>query len=125
MLQFLSTRPTKNCNGFSDCMLEDGWKWIGGGPIPSQEIEPSHQTSVDLLEIRKPTSCVTLTAKSAIINGVFDNLFELQDQDCTSSQWIICTISYGLGLGASIGKDIKYHILSILTRRFHYVYPIF
>ena len=96
-------------------MLEDGWKWIGGGPMPSQEIEPSHQTSVDLLEIRNPTNCVTLIAR---FTGV-DNAFELQDQDCDNINkgypWIVCTISYGLGLGASIGKDIRYPILSILT----------
>ena len=102
-------------------MLEDGWKWIGGGPMPSQEIEPSHQTSVDSLEIRKATNCVTLNATTTV--------YELQDQDCDNVNigypWIICTISYGLGLGASIGKDIKYHILSNLTWRYHYVYPIF
>ena len=97
-------------------MLEDGWKWIGGGPIPSQEIEPSHQASVDLLEIRKPTNCVAFTARTIMIGNQLGNAFELQDQDCNSGNpWIICTISYGLGLGASIGKDIKYHILSILT----------
>ena len=101
-------------------MLEDGWKWIGGGPMPSQEIEPSHQTSVDSLEIRKATNCVTLNARTTAPNGVCcANAYELQDQDCDNIHkgypWIICTISYGLGLGASIGKDIKYHILSILT----------
>ena len=106
-------------------MLEDGWKWIGGGPMPSQEIEPSHQASVDLLEIRKPTNCVTLTARTTAPNGVCcANAIELQDQDCHINKWIICTISYGLGLGASIGKDIKYHILSILAWRYH-VYSIF
>ena len=107
-------------------MLEDGWKWIGGGPIPSQEIEPSHQASVDLLEIRKPTNCVTMTARTTVTNGVWGNAIELQDQNCDiTTPWIICTISYGLGLGASIGKNIKYHILPILTWRYNYVYPIF
>ena len=106
-------------------MLEDGWKWIGGGPMPSQEIEPSHQASVDLLEIRKPTNCVSLKARTIVTNGVFGNAIELQDQDCGISKWIICTISYGLGLGASIGKNFKYHILSILAWRYYHVYSIF
>ena len=66
---FFQNRPTRNCNGFSDCILEDGWKWIGGGPMPSQDIEPSHQAAVDLLEIRKPTNCVTFMARTVMING--------------------------------------------------------
>ena len=92
--------------------------------MPSQEIEPSHQASVDLLEIRKPTNCVTMTVRTTAPGGVCcANDFELQDQNCDdTTKWIICTISYGLGLGASIGKNIKYHILSILTWRYHYVY---
>ena len=95
-------------------MLEDGWKWIGGGPMPSQDIEPSHQAAVDLLEIRKPTNCVTLMARTVIVNGEFGNAIELQDQDCdVTTKWIICTISYGIGLGASIGKNIKCHICTL------------
>ena len=84
-------------------MLEDGWKWIGGGPIPSQEIEPSHQTAVDLLEIRKPTNCVTLSARITLPSWTND--YELEDQDCGHKKWIVCTINYGsAGLGASIGN---------------------
>ena len=106
-------------------MLEDGWKWIGGGPMPSQEIEPSHQASVDSLEIRKATNCVSLMARFTAANGG-TNVYELQDQACDNGNpWTICTIGYGsVGLGASIGKEIKllkYRILSILTWYYHYV----
>ena len=109
-------------------MLEDGWKWIGGGPMPSQEIEPSHQASVDSLEIRKATNCVSLMARFTAANGG-TNVYELQDQACDNGNpWTICTIGYGsVGLGASIGKEIKlfkYRILSIITWRYHYVYLI-
>ena len=84
--------------------------------MPSQDIESLHQAAVDLLEIRKPTNCVAFTARTVMINGALGNAMELQDQDCNNGNpWIVCTISYGIGLGASIGKDIKYHILSILT----------
>ena len=94
--------------------------------MPSQDIEPSHQAAVDLLEIRKPTNCVTLMARTTVTNEVWGNAIELQDQNCDiTTPWIICTISYGLGLGASIGKNIKYHIPSILTWRYHYVNTIF
>ena len=76
--------------------------------MPSQDIEPSHQAAVDLLEIRKPTNCVTLMARTTVTNGVWGNAIELQDQNCDiTTPWIICTISYGIGLGASIGKDIS------------------
>ena len=77
--------------------------------MPSQEIEPSHQASVDSLEIRKATNCVTLMGRTIAPNGIFSTVFELQDQDCDNrNPWIICTIGYGsAGLGASIGINIK------------------
>ena len=90
-------------------MLEDGWKWIGSDTMPSQEIEPSHQASVDLLEIRKATNCVSLMPRTIAPNGIFATVYELFDQDCdTVKSWIICTIGYGsAGLGASIGINIE------------------
>ena len=88
--------------------------------MPSQEIEPSHQASVDLLEIRKPTNCVAFSARTVMINGDLGNAFELQDQDCNNGNpWIVCTISYGIGLGASIGK-VPYTLH--LNLEYHYVY---
>ena len=87
-------------------MLEDDWEWIGSSTMPSQPIEPSHQASVDLLEIRKPTNCVTLSARITLPS--WTNVYELEDQDCDHKKWIVCTINYGsAGLGASIGNNIK------------------
>ena len=104
----LQNRPRK-CNGFDDCMLEDDWEWIGSSTMPSQKIEPSHQASVDLLEIRKPTNCVTVMARITLPS--WTNVYELQDQDCDHKNWIVCTINYGsAGLGASIGNNIEIYI---------------
>ena len=74
-------------------MLADGWKWVGGGSTPPQDIEPSHQASVSKFEIKKPTNCVYLYGNN-----------KLKDQECDKEALGVCTIGYGsVGLGASIG----------------------
>ena len=89
-------RPSRTCNGFSDCMTSDGWKWIGGGSTGPMNVEPSHQASVSSLAITMPTNCVYLENN------------QLKDRDCNDplgGPAHICTIGYGgVGLGASIGN---------------------
>ena len=98
----LYCRPTRTCNGFSDCMASgDGWKWIGGGSTAPMDLEASHQASVSSFEVSIPTNCIYLEnnqLKDRVCGPTGDTLI-----DYATAQ--ICTIGYGgVGLGSSIGN---------------------
>ena len=94
----LSTKveePTIKCEGFMDCINDDGWFWLGGGSTPPMDIAISHGAAVNKFEVDEPSNCVVLKTKD----------LELRDKKCQSKKALsVCTIFFGggVGIGASI-----------------------